>query len=422
MTGIGMDSIPSSSPGLSDQEQGVPWRTHIILTGTFTIFASSCPSHTPPLALFTPSSRRLVIPITPVRRQHPVQITALAVDQSPPSPGHIRLVVCLSNGEFAVHEMQPVHSNTSVCTHTYNPPARTSRTAPITQAAYHHPLLVTLSQAFHLSIYDLSDGTVKLSYALGSFTLFPPSSLVLSMPEPQFYKLVLTYSTPVYPAHWSVGVTELIISSSPSNSFVPTPLSLMTSAPSAASSPLRLISTRSTRAFDVPSGWIDEAKLRLMHEQWSRKLVHVAGTQTDGKWVILAPDSPPTSSPSRHTYSPASLPLQLYRLSLPSIHAPSAVPKLVFVRHLYGQIGPVAALAVADGRCVSLAVNGSVWVWDLEGGMGTEVAGSAQGAEGGEESDVSQPEAAAIKGTVAFDDRRIITAGVGGIAVRDFDA
>lgn len=410
--------------------------THIVLTGTFTVLASSRPSFSPPIKFIPHIGQDLTIPIERPGKQQTVQITTLVVDQSSPVSGVTRLAVCLSNGEFGVYEVNSsnLHASSSVCKHTYAPPARSSRTVPIVQAAYHHPLFVTLSESFHLSIYDLSNGPVKLLYALSSFTSFPPSSLVLSMPEPLTYKLVLTYATPVYPAHWSIGATELVMSGAPSDPFVLTHPSSpsSTSLPFPAPLPLRLVSSRSARSFDVSAGWIDETKLRLMREQWGRKVARVAGTQTDGKWVILAPASavPPAAAAAApasvaigaHTLS--SHPLQLYRLYLPSLHAPpSAGPKLTFVRNLYGQIGPVAALAVADGRCVSLSVNGSVWVWDLENGTGTEVAAVQDYAlvkEDGE-NEADRSEGVIAKGTVAFDDRRIVSAGIGAVELRRFD-
>ncbi|OJT05042.1 hypothetical protein TRAPUB_4107 [Trametes pubescens] len=174
--------------------------------------------------------------------------------------------------------------------------------------------------------------------------------------------------------------------------------------------------TRTTRTMDVPQGWVDENKMRAVREQWGRKVARVADTQTDGKWVILAPgqllpsaasgpstqpaassptSTPPSSPSAGSTYTSSSLHtasgLQLYRLHLPSSSSSSSSPKLTYVRTLHGQIGPVSTLALADGRCVSLGMNGSLWVWDLEAGTGTEVSPGITGpqdAEGdGEETD-----------------------------------
>lgn len=266
---------------------------------------------------------------------------------------------------------------------------------PILQAAYHHPLLVTLSTSFTLSIYDLSHNNVVHTQSLSSFTSFPPSSLVLSTTNPSTYKLVLAYAIPVYPHHWSAGVTELIIQSNVS--------------------PMSVISTRTTRSLDTPQGFIDERKLAAMREQWSRKVLQVADIDTDGRYVVLAPsdphpedgDMPAFRSSSFHT----STNLQVYRLSLPpKVSIASPPPKLTFIRTLNGQMGPVDALSLADGRCISVGRNGSIWVWDLEGGPGAEVSGPT-------EQLYSSPSSCAV----AFDERRIVTTEAGQVSVRRFD-
>jgi len=86
--------------------------------------------------------------------------------------------------------------------------------------------------------------------------------------------------------------------------------------------------------------------------------------------------------------------------------------RLSFVRFLFGHAGPVVALALADGRCVSLGADGSVWAWDLEADTGAEVA-SVQGQSArGRDTE---------KGTVIFDERRILSAGTQGVVMRCFD-
>ena len=105
------------------------------------------------------------------------------------------------------------------------------------------------------------------------------------------------------------------------------------------------------------------------------------------------------------------------------------MPKLTFVRTLHGQIGPVSTLALADGRCVSLGVNGSIWVWDLEGGTGTEVSAGVPEV-GADEVDAEKVEAwervrkrmaQGTRGAVVFDDRRIVSASGCGVQARRFD-
>ena len=169
--------------------------------------------------------------------------------------------------------------------------------------------------------------------------------------------------------------------------------------------------SRTARTIDLPQGWVDGTKLQAVKAQWARKVARVADTQTDGKWVVLAPLDVSPGMPLASSASSSAL--QLYRLHLPSSGA--GTPKLVFVRTLHGQVGPVTALALADGRCVCLAANGSMWVWDLEGGTGAEVAKGET--KEGEEAE----RAGHVKGTVVFDERQIISADIDGVHVRRFD-
>ncbi|KIJ67548.1 hypothetical protein HYDPIDRAFT_180369 [Hydnomerulius pinastri MD-312] len=435
------DGAPS--PGLSirsrasDRESFSGHRSsQVLLAGSLTISASSEASYQPTISLRSRTDVLLILRCKSNITSGPVGISTIAIDQSPPasraSPHgpSVRFAVVLSTGEFSIYEYDP--SSPSLLTSpklAYIPSSR--HRSHVMHAAYHHPLLVTLSQTFTLMIYDLGGDSVTHTHSLSSFTSHPPTSLILSaMPSSTSYKLILAYAIPVYPAHWSVGATELIIS--PSGPIISTPTLFGEAPATVASSPgnFTVSNTRSARAFDVPQGWIDEQKLRLMHAQWGRKVKQVADTQTDGKWVVLAPgdptehpssssndegsssdtssassNSPPYISPPSHT----STHLQLYRLHMPpssSVHA----PRLTFVRTLHGPLGPVSALSLADGRCVSLGANGSIWVWDLEGGEGVEVAGPVEGfrQEGG-------------RGTIVFDERRIVSSGIRGIEERRFD-
>ncbi len=278
--------------------------------------------------------------------------------------------------------------------------------------------------------------------------------MVLSAPSPDTYKLVLAYAIPVYPQHWTAGATELIISNPRmvvASSYNPLPSDSPPSCES--SSPydvLTILSSRTARAVDVPFGWIDERRLRVMREQWCRKVTRVADIQTDGKWVILAPGDqisciedhlealqrstpcPSYPSPTSRTkgpddivntltgpflHSPTSL--QLYRLIFPPQKPfSSSRPRISFVRTLHGQTGPIAALALSDGRCVSLGFNGSIWVWDLEVGTGAQVAAANLNSV---EHLALGPNSEPIRGSVSFDERRLIIAQGDNIVARRFD-
>jgi hypothetical protein len=88
------------------------------------------------------------------------------------------------------------------------------------------------------------------------------------------------------------------------------------------------------------------------------------------------------------------------------------------VRTLHGQTGPIVALALSDGRCVSLSLNGSVWVWDLETATSAEVAAANFKTMS---DSVSGPDAMPIKGSVSFDERRLVIAQGDSVVVRRFD-
>ncbi|KAJ7287777.1 hypothetical protein C8J57DRAFT_1117815 [Mycena rebaudengoi] len=393
-------------------------QAHVLLAGSTSIIASSEPSVCPEIHLRTglstgPTPEQTLL-CGSLRHRQPFHITALALDQSPPISGILQLAAFFSTGEFIIFSVkQQLHPPSSSRKFTYVPRRICSRTAPIIRAVYNHPLLITLSEAFTLSLYDLSSDTITHTQTLTTYTTFPPSSLVLSAQTPgNRYKLVLTYAVPVFPLHFSIGVTELIIASSP-----------RPSSDSAPAGSLSVISTRTTRALDVPAGWVDQEKLRSMNDQWGRKLLRIQDTQSDGKWVVLAPGEAPLPGPSGATSagsayhvpgdSPASL--QLYRLSLPpATSVASPLPKLTFVRYLHHTAGAVSSMALADGRCVTLGKNGGIWVWDLESGTGAEVAAPSRSPE-------ETRTAHEAAGTVAFDDRQIITAQGGTLLVRRFD-
>lgn len=401
-------SSPSVSRSLAPHpSQNIPRaETHVLLAGNITITASARPSSSPEILLNTTRPvHRIQCPSS--KGSNPVEITALVLDQSPPTDPHrIRLISFISSGEFTVFLVNHQDVSQSTRLMSWVPVSRSSRTSPIIQAVYHHPLLVTLSESFYLSLYNLASNTITHTQTLSSFTSFPPSSLVISSTSPGMYKLVLAYAVPVYPQHWSVGATELIISSASS---------------------MTVSTSRTTKAFDVPQGWLNEQKMKVAREQWSRKVARVADTQTDGKWVVLASSDALLSDqqqpgPSRLGYPPSSLhspsSLQLYRLYLPASSSSSSLPKLSFVRTLHGQIGPVSALALADGRCVSLGANGSIWVWDLEGGTGAEVS-SGQSIDYDDLGSLDHSPLA--KGSVVFDERQIISADARGVEIRRFD-
>ena len=418
-----------TEPLLYQDLSGSPVPRCIVLVGPITVTSSTVRSPSPPIYLHQAGAVPYVLE-GKHRTTSPTYVTALSLDQSPPSEGarDNRLVVFYETGEFNVFSIDHTAPQKSRRIRSYLPSHRSERTSPIRQASYNHPLLVTLSHSFHLSLYNLSDGSVVHTQTLSSFTSFPPTSMVLT-PGSQNYRLIMAYSAPVYPNHWSAAVTILNISpSQPSTSRMRRSLSIEDE--DMEKEPCTVTLSRTVRSWDIPPGWIDEKALRVMREQWGRKVARVADTQTDGKWVVLAPSDrlfqEGISTSSAHTkYGSTACALQLYRLSTSA--SSSSSPRMTFVRMLYGHVGPVIALSLADGRCVSLGADGSIWVWDLEKGWSAEVQAAshevsflsrhdAPTSESGQDIPMGTPQ-----GYVAFDERRIVTADVFGLEARRFD-
>jgi len=347
-----------------------PHAPQILIAGELILSSSPKGYSNPEVTIHGPNSSIHTFSSTKLPTRQLSAITCIVQDQSIPSnPPHteqtVKAAVFYASGSISLFKIRPHCPSEVTEEEIYIPPVPSERTSPITIAAYHHPLLITLSSSFHLSLYQVDKGTIKHTQTLSSFTSYPPHSLVLSHPSQQTYKLLLSYSAPIYPAHWGVAATELYISAT---SFF-------------------VSSSRTWRAFDVPFGWLDEEKMSVVREQWSRKVSEVVATETDGKWVILAGSDNV---------------IQVYRL-----HSRPTPGRLSFVRSLHGHLCGIRSMALSDGRCVSLGNDGCVWVWDLEGDWGVEVRGGS--------ADLTRAS------RVVFDDRKILCANRDGLEISHFD-
>jgi hypothetical protein len=290
-----------------------------------------------------------------------LNITAIALDQSQPSGSKYRLAVFYSTGTFCLFQISPFSPKDSKEILNYTPSiVARQRVGHVIQAAYHHPLLISLSSSFTLFLYEIQSSDaplssqVRLTQTLTSFTSYPPTSLILSRPSAQLYKLILAYTVPVYPHHWTTGITELIISS------------------------FLVQSTHSSTTFSLSPGWTairQDDLTETLNEHRMLKLPTVSSTSTDGRYVALS--------------SPDSASIQLFKLS-----SRASGSKLSFIRHLHGHISAVQALSLADGRCVSLSQDGALWIWDLD--------------RGGVEVKTENLEKLPSSTKVLFDERRII--------------
>ncbi|GJJ06235.1 hypothetical protein Clacol_000425 [Clathrus columnatus] len=356
----------------SDVDDG-DFPLHIALAGGLIIAASPFLSTVPRLILQAGEETTNVIPM-----KHDVSrmITTLALDQSQPAGSSYRLVVFYSTGPFSVFLVNPsnLRESREIITYTSSDNRRL-RSGTIIQAAYHHPLLVTLSSRFDLTIYELQSTEmngrlqVRLRQTLTSFTSHLPTSLILSNPSIDLYRLILAYTAPIYPAHWTAGITEVMISS------------------------FAVQTTHSTTAFDMGSAWVPLTPelLASLNEQNDRKLSNVSSVSTDGRYVALASGSINS--------------IQLFRLSNKSRE--SGI-KLTFLRTLHGHLSPIQALAVSDGRCVSLSRDGSLWAWDVDRDSNVEIRTQIY-------SDLP------VSSQVIFDERRILVALNDRIIIHRFD-
>lgn len=308
-----------------------------LLAGSLTIFSAG--SH---IFLHSPETTPNLSSIISSTSSSP--LTALTLDQSPTSSNSnpsIRLAAFHRTGEFSIYGLEASHHSTSTYSHGVreiyrSTPPISPRTSNIICAAYHHPILITLSSEFHLSIYFLPDRETTgnddrspirplLRRTVQSYTSFAPSSLSLTRssgaadPSPQVYKLLITYAVPVYPSHWSVGASELILTLTPHHHRHHRAHQTHSSLDVDVDIDIDIDITSSRNVSAIQAGWSpsspslssslyssdddldppilspqsvqpqSQAHLKGI-SQWNRKVGNVAATQTDGKWVILAGD------------------------------------------------------------------------------------------------------------------------------------
>jgi hypothetical protein len=128
-----------------------------------------------------------------------------------------------------------------------------------------------------------------LKHTLSSYSGFAPLTMTLARYRtPDQYRVLLAHASPIYPAHWSPSATDIAISIQSALS----PLQPSILSPMPPNSPhVRVLSSSSTNN-QLPVGWIPDGtpdgvpeELRL---RWLRKVSHVSGIQTDGKFVVFA--------------------------------------------------------------------------------------------------------------------------------------
>lgn len=265
--------------------------------------------------------------------------------------------------------------------------AFSDRLDPLLLARLHSPLLVTCSAAFTLRFYRLHDRSSKTgSRTVEAEELEPTwqsneswAPVVLSLEKvmgdtaddgklgafdewgmplareaqdaDDDFKVTLAYSTPVFPASWSVGVQEFRLS-------IPS------------SSNRSHIRVRQQHALAMPSGgrrlpFINFGQQQRQAEQLVTSIEYsspyVITTRSDNTLDVYRVSS---SSTSTSLASPphSSLPRKTSR--------DSSHLRIEHVRTLFGHTAAVSAVALdsSTGRVVSGGVDGRVKVWDLFAG------------------------------------------------------
>ncbi|QRV93882.1 hypothetical protein RhiJN_21900 [Ceratobasidium sp. AG-Ba] len=250
--------------------------SHLLLVGDLTIYASHKPSEVATVHIFRDSiASGLSISYSPQSTSR-VSVTALSLDHS---SADLRLAIFYSDGTWAIYRVD-YEDGTSTLLYR-QPVAINLLSQNVIQAAYHHPLLVTLTTSFRMSIFYLptAPSPPVLKHTLSSYSTFYPLTITLSRYRtPDQYRVLLAHASPIYPAHWAPSAIDMMLSVTPIHG-----------SPDLAN--VKIISSASTNN-SVPLGWIPDGtpdgvpeELRL---RWARKVSHVSGIQTDGKFVVFA--------------------------------------------------------------------------------------------------------------------------------------
>lgn len=244
---------------------------------------------------------------------------------------------------------------------------------PVVLATMHYPVLLACSLSFQLSVYKLSapvsddqPSEPRHLQTLRSDTSFHPAALTLlpididvNTPESDFsansstqsFRAALTYSTPLYPASWTIAVQEFGIDlSSPDK----TPVGFSRQ-------------VWRGECFHVGRGDELDPPDKL---DWPRRIKSVVGVRgrravgvgTDGRWCVLAGDDNQIQVYSLPTPSPSPPP------SIPD-RAPSTSSKTAPIVHsqtLLAHSAAVTSISLSVGRCVSGGRDGRVLVWELD--------------------------------------------------------
>ena len=220
---------------------------------------------------------------------------------------------------------------------------------PVVLAVLHHPVLITCSTAFHLSVYSLALAPGKdsrpthlstmqsgVAFHPAALSIFPSSTKDFPNDlKGSSFRAALTYCSPLYPASWTIAVQEFGID-------------------------LGSISTDEVwrgECYSVGRG--DEAEDG--DEIWPRRIRPIVGVKgrravgvgTDGRWCVLAGEDNQ---------------IQVYSLPTPATSPSSKPEPILHSQTLLAHAAAVTSISLNAGRCVSGGRDGRILVWELDEG------------------------------------------------------
>ncbi|GAA5932559.1 hypothetical protein JCM1841_004313 [Sporobolomyces salmonicolor] len=357
-------------------------------------------------------------------------ITELRLDEASARtghPSHLLLAVFYSTGQFSVFRLTlPSTSASFFAREVYislalNSPlshpfiSNISRFDPVGLARLHSPLLVTCSRSFtlrFLRVVETEGEEIELEETetpLQSRESWAPVSLTLATIDErggetrerdwegkenakeegdQKFKVTLAYSTPVFPASWTVGIQEfdITIPPIPSRKDVAAPLPalarprLSITARHASAPPLHtpLPSTpRRTNVFSPPGVSSQSPVTSIEHAD-----PFIVTSRVDNTIDVYEVTSLPLS-----LSSPRPPPPTTTRLHLSTRAPPPTLPSLRIEhrRTLFGHTARVSSVAIStteggEQKCISAGDDGAVKVWSL--GPAAPGAGKKRAREG----------------------------------------
>jgi hypothetical protein len=216
----------------------------------------------------------LVVRSTDSSRSVPVigDIVRLTLDQSAlythpaanPRLSDLRIACFYSDGTFSIFSV-PLNPQAKVS----ETNRRSVRCSNVLQAAYKHPLLVTMNNDLELSLWRIpgQTGSVPvLCQTFKAFAAFPPFTMSL-IPTGNDFKLMVTFCSPVYPSHWLPSAVEFGIAS--------------------LAETFHLKESRGSSRAIASHTWLSGEAKREMEREWGQKVAFVEILETDGKFLVV---------------------------------------------------------------------------------------------------------------------------------------